>query len=247
MTNSTFYNWFLPVWTIHFCQAFVRGFYSRLLPARGAPGGRMVCSLAAPPPLITIWLSSTPRPPLSPPAQLLLGGHFLGAQKCPISKSLSSISLFTVHAWELVVIRLLTRVRVFVTPWTAARQASRSFTIFRSLLKFMSVASVMLSKHLILCHPLLLLPSVFPSVRDFSHESSLYIRWSKYWRFSFSISHSDEYSGLISFRIDWFDLLAVQGTLKSLLQHHGSKASILWCSASLWSSSHIRTWLLEKP
>ena len=176
-----------------------------------------------------------------PPAQLLLGGHFLGARKCPISKSLSSISLFTVHAWELVVIRLLTRVRVFVTPWTAARQASRSFTIFRSLLKFMSVASVMLSKHLILCHPLLLLPSVFPSVRDFSHESSLYIRWSKYWRFSFSISHSDEYSGLISFRIDWFDLLAVQGTLKSLLQHHGSKASILWCSASLWSSSHIRT------
>ena len=113
----------------------------------------------------------------------------------------------------------------------AARQASQSFTIFRSLLKFMSVASVMLSKHLILCHPLLLLPSIFPNVRDFSHESSHYIRWSKYWRFSFSISHSDEYSGLISFRIDWFDLLAVQGTLKSLLQHHSSKTSILRHSA----------------
>ena len=100
--------------------------------------------------------------------------------------------------------------------------------------------------HLILCHPLLLLPSIFPSLRVFSHESVLHIRWPKYWSFSFSISPSNEYSGLISFRIDWLDLLAVQGTLKRLLQHHSSKASILQCSAFLWSNSHIHTWLLGK-
>ena len=102
---------------------------------------------------------------------------------------------------------------------------------FPSLLKFMSIESVMSSNHLILCHPLLLPPSVFPSIRVFSNESALRIRWPKYWSFSFSISPSDDYSGLISFRMDWFDVLAVQGTLKSLLQYHSSKASILWCSA----------------
>ena len=118
-----------------------------------------------------------------------------------------------------------------VTPWTAARQASLSFTISWSLIKLMSVESVMLSNHLVLCHPLLLLPSVFPSIRVFSNESALCIRWPKYWSFSFSINPSNEYSGLISFRIDWFDLFAVQETLKSLLQHHSSKASILWRSA----------------
>ena len=116
-----------------------------------------------------------------------------------------------------------------MTPWTAACQAFLSFTIFRSLLKLMSIESVMPSNHLILCHSLLLLPSVFPSIRVFSSESALYIRWPKYW--SFSINPSSEYSGLISFRNDWFDLLAVQGTLKSPLQHHSLKAWRLQHSA----------------
>ena len=118
-----------------------------------------------------------------------------------------------------------------VTPWTAARQASLSITSSWSLLKLMSIESVMPSNHLILCHLLLLLPLIFPIIRIFSNEPVLPIRWPKYWHFSFSISPSNEYSGLISFRIDWLDLLAVQGTLKSFLQHHSSKASILWCSA----------------
>ena len=122
-------------------------------------------------------------------------------------------------------------VRLFVTPWTAARQASLSITNAQSLLKFMSIKSVMPSNHLILCRPLLLLPSILTSVRVFSKESILHIRWPTYWSFSFSISPSNEYSGLISFRMDWLDLLAIQGTLKSLLQHHSSKASILQCSA----------------
>ena len=115
------------------------------------------------------------------------------------------------------------------TPWTASGQASLSITNSQSLLKLMSIKSVMPSNHLILCRPLLLLPSIFPSIRVFSNESTLRIRWPKYWSFSFSISPSNEYSGLISFRIDWYDLLAAQGTL-SLLQHHSSKASILWHS-----------------
>ena len=116
------------------------------------------------------------------------------------------------------------------TPWTAACQASLTITNSRSLLKLMSIESVMPSNHLILCYPLLLLPSIFPSVRVFSNESVLCIKWPKDWSFRFSISPSSEYSGLIPFRIDWFDLLAVQGTLKSLLQYHSSKASILQCS-----------------
>ena len=114
---------------------------------------------------------------------------------------------------------------------TAARQASLSITNSRSLFKLMSIESVMPSNHLTLCHPLLFLPSIFPIIRVFSNESAFHIRWPKYWSFSFSISPSNEYSGLISFRIDWFGLLAVQGTLKSLLQHHSSKPSILQCSA----------------
>ena len=118
-------------------------------------------------------------------------------------------------------------IRLFVTPWTAAHQASLSIT--RRLLKLMSIKSVMPSNHLILCRPLLLLPSIFASIRVFSNESVLCIRWPAYWSFSFSISPSSEYSELISFRMDWFDLLAVQGTLKSLLQHHGFKAPILQC------------------
>ena len=121
-------------------------------------------------------------------------------------------------------------IQLLVTPWTAAHQASLSFTISWSLLKLMSIRSVMPSNHLFLCHSLLLLPSIFPSIRVFINESALHIRWPKYWSFNFSISPSNEYSGLISFRIDWFDLLAVQGTLKSLLQYYSSKASILWCS-----------------
>ena len=124
-------------------------------------------------------------------------------------------------------VQSLTHVQLFATPWTAACQASLSITNSWSLLKLMSIESVMPSSHLILCHPLLLLPSIFPSIRVSSNESVLCIRWPKYWSVSFSISPSNEYSGLISFRMDWLDLLAVQGTLKSLLRHHSSKASIL--------------------
>ena len=116
-------------------------------------------------------------------------------------------------------------------PWTGAYQSSLSMTSVQSLLTFMSIESVMLSHHLILYRPLLLLPSVFPNIRVFSDESVLHTRWPKYWSFSFSINPSNEYSGLISFRMDWLDLLAVQGTLNSFLQHHSSKASILWSSA----------------
>ena len=127
----------------------------------------------------------------------------------------------------------VSHVWLFATPWTAARQASLSSTISRNLLKLMFIASVMPSNHLILCHPLLLPPSIIPSIKVCLNESVLRIRWPKYWSFSFSIRHSNDYSGLISFRIDCFDLLAVQGTLKSLLQHHRPKASILWCSVFL--------------
>ena len=135
--------------------------------------------------------------------------------------------------YGIVTVQSLSRVQLFATPWTAACQTSLSFTICQSLLKLMSSDSVIPSNHLILCHPFFFLPSIFSSIRVFSSESVLPIRWPKYWSFSFSISPSNEYSGLISFRIDWLDLLAVQGTLKTLLQHHGSKASILWCSAFL--------------
>ena len=128
-------------------------------------------------------------------------------------------------------VQLLSRVRLFATPWTIARQASLSITNSRSPPKPLSIESVMPSNHLILCHPLLLLPLIFPSTRVFSTGSALCMRWPKYWSFSFSISPSNEHQGLISFRIDWCDLLSVQGTLKSLLQHHNSKASILQLSA----------------
>ena len=129
------------------------------------------------------------------------------------------------------VAQLLSHVRIFVTPWTAACKAFLSITNSWSLLKLMPVESVMPSNHLTLCRPLLLLPSNFPSIRVFSNQSVLRIRWPKYWSFSFSISPSNEYSGLVSFRMDWFDLLAVQETLKSLLQYNSSKASILQHSA----------------
>ena len=131
------------------------------------------------------------------------------------------------------------RVQLSAAPWTAAHQASLSITVSQSLLKLMSTESVMPSSHLTLCCPLLLLPSIFPSIRVFSNESALHIRWPKYW--SFSVSPSNEYSGLISFRI-WFDFLAVQWTLKSVLQHHSSKASIIWCSAFFMIQlSHLYT------
>ena len=130
-------------------------------------------------------------------------------------------------------VQSLSLVQLFVTPWTAACQASLSLTISWSLLKLMSIELVMPSSYLILCHPLLLLPSICSSIRVFSNESVLHIRWPKYWSFSFSISSSNECLGLLSFRMDWFDLLEVPGTLKSLLQHHSSKASILWHSAFL--------------
>ena len=129
------------------------------------------------------------------------------------------------------VVQLLSRVQLFATPWTAAHQAHLSFTISWSLLKLMSTESVMPSSHLILCRPLLLPPSIPPSIRVFSNESTLRMRWPKYWSFSFSISLSKEHPGMISFRMDGLDLLAVQGTLKSLLQQHSSKASVLRCSA----------------
>ena len=124
-------------------------------------------------------------------------------------------------------VQLLSHVRLFATQWTAARQASLSITNSQNPPKSMSIESVMPSNHLILCHPLLLLPSIFPSIRVFSNESALRIRWPKYWNFSFNISPTNEHPGLISFRMGWLDFLAVQGTFKSLLQHHSSKASIL--------------------
>ena len=128
-------------------------------------------------------------------------------------------------------VQSLSRVQLFATPWTTTRQASLSTTNSQSLPKPMSIKSVMPSSHLILCHPLLLLPPIPPSIRVFSNESTLGMRWPKYWSFSFSISPSNEHPGLVSFGMDWLDLRAVQGTLKSLLQHHSSKASILWPSA----------------
>ena len=139
---------------------------------------------------------------------------------------------------------MFSHVRLFETPWTAVPQAFLSCPISWSLLRLMAIES---STHLIVCQPLLLLPSIFPSIRVFSSESVIHIRLPKYWSFSFNIRPYNEYSGVISFRMDWFDLLAIQGTLKTLLQHHNSKASILWCSTffmvqlSLWSNSHIHT------
>ena len=136
-------------------------------------------------------------------------------------------------------VQLLRCVRLFATPWTAAHQVSLSISNSWSLLKLVSIESVMPSNHLILCCPLLLLPSIFPSFRVFSSESILRLRWPEYWSFSFSISPSNEYSGLISFRMDWLDFLVVQGTLKTLRQHNSSKASFLTTQLSLFSNSHI--------
>ena len=141
----------------------------------------------------------------------------------------------------------ISRVWVFATPWIAAHQASVSITNSWSSLKLMSIEWVMPSSHLILCRPLLLLPPIPPSIRVFSNESTLHMRWLKNWSFSFSIIPSKEIPGLISFRVDWLDLLAVRGTLKSLLQHHSSKASFFGTQPSSQSNSHSHTWPLEKP
>ena len=146
-----------------------------------------------------------------------------------------------------VVIQSLSRVWLFVTPWSAARQAPLSITNSPSLLKLMSIESVMPSDHLILCRPLLLLPSISPSIRVFSNESVLHIRWPKYWSFSFSISPSNEYLGLISFRIDWLDLLDVQGTLRVFSNTTVQKHQFFRAQLSLQSYSHIHTWPLDKP
>ena len=145
--------------------------------------------------------------------------------------TISTSSLGSIQNFQFSSDQSLSPVQLFVTPCTTACQASLSITTSRSLLRLMSIESVMPSNHLILCHPLHLLPSIFPSIRVFSNESALLIRWPKYWSFRFSISPSNEYSGLISLRVDWLDLLVVQGTVKNLLQHCSSKASILWCSA----------------
>ena len=150
---------------------------------------------------------------------------------CPQAPSLLGSSVPFFSRFHIVVVQLFSFVWLFATRWTKACQASLSITNSRSLLKLMSIELVMPFKHVILCHPLLLPPSIFPSIRVFSNESVFCIRWPKYWSFSFSTNPYNEYSGLISFRMDWLNLLAIQGTLKSLLQHHSSKASILLCSA----------------
>ena len=142
-----------------------------------------------------------------------------------------SVFLFLCCCHQFSSVQSFSCVRFFVTPWTIARQASLPITNSQSPPKHMPIELVMPPNNFILCHPLLLLPSIFPSIRVFSNESVLRIRWPKYWSFNFSISSSNEYSGLISFRVYWLNLLAVQGTLKSLLQYHSSKAPILWCSA----------------
>ena len=174
------------------------------------------------------------------PTRLLCPWDFLGRNTrvgCTPSSRGSSrprdqthVSLHLLHH-QFSSVQSLSRVWLFATPWTAAHQASLSNTSSQSLPNLMSIESVMPSNHLILCHPLLLLPSIFPSIRVFSNESALWFRWPKYWSFSFSVSPSNEHPGLISFRMDWLDLLAVRGALKSLFQHHSSKASVLRHSA----------------
>ena len=174
-----------------------------------------------PNPCCNSWTYSSPREPNS---------YRKAAHTTLASWQKQYSSIFSV---QFISVQSLSCIWIFVTPWTTARQASLSINNSRSLPKLMSIESMMPSNHLILCGPLLLLPSVFPNIRVFSNEPVLYIRWPKYWSFSFNVSPSNEYPGLISFRMDWLDLLAVLGTLKSLIQHHSSKASIFQCSAFL--------------
>ena len=165
---------------------------------------------------------------------MLPGGGILQLHQRVLSPKFSSV-------------HLLSRVQLFATPWTAARQASLSITNSRSSPKPMSIESVMSSNHLIFCRPLLLLPSIFPTIRVFSNESALRIRWPKYWSFSFNISPMNEHPGLMSFKVDWLDLLAVQGTLKSLLPTPQFKNINSLVLNFLYSPTHIYTWPLEKP
>ena len=193
--------------------------------------------------LIMVESSAEAQPAFVLPASKLITHLHVLLSSHKILSNFFGIPFQPVLICSFVVVQSLCRVQLFVTPWTAAHQASLSFTISWSLLKLMSIESVMPSNHLILCCALLLLPSIFPSIRVFSNESALHIRWPKYWSISFSISPSDEYSRLLSFRIDWFDLLAVQETLKNLLQHQNLKALILWCSAFFM----VQLSLLKKP
>ena len=171
-----------------------------------------------------LQVNSLPTEPTGKPNRLLNFVKYF-------SVSVEMIIFFSLYSIVVVIVQLLSHVWLFTTPWTIAHQASLSFTIPQSLLKLMPIESVMPSNHLILCHPLLFLPSIFPSIRVFSSKLALHIRWWKYWSFSFSINPSNQYSGLTSFRTDWFDFLAVQGTLRQLLQCHSSKALILQFSA----------------
>ena len=180
-----------------------------------------------------LWCPTTP-------SSVLVGENDAVIRRCKIYESASSVFMYSQSTFsdtklpyfhQFSSVQSLSHVQLFATPWIATHQASLSITNSQSSLRLRSIESVMPSNHLILCCPLLLLPPIPPSIRVFSNESTLYMRWPKYWSFSFSISPSTEYWGLISFRMDWLDLLAVQGTLKSLLQHHSSKASVLWHSA----------------
>jgi len=173
-----------------------------------------------------------PRPGIEPVSPALAGRFFTTELPEKVKGKVTQPCLILCNPMDCISsVQLFSRVWLFATPRTAFCQASLSITNYQSLPKLMSFESVMPSNHLILCRPLLLLPSILPSIRVFSNESALCIRWPKYWSFSFNISPSNEHPGLISFRMDWLDLLEVQGTLKSLLQHHSSKASILQCSA----------------
>ena len=189
------------------------------------PPSWLLPSLRAQAPILKFSISSLFYVSILSPIYLIPGSLAYPLEACIFCCCISSV-------------QLLSRVRLFATPWTEAHQVSLSITNSQSLLKCMSIESVIPYNHLFLCHPLLLLPSIFSSIRVFSVESVLCIRCPKYWSFSFSISPSNEYSGLISFRMDWLDLLAVQGTLKSPLQHHSSKASILQHSAFMVQLSH---------
>ena len=177
-----------------------------------------------------------PNPGIEPVFLALTGGFFTILVSVSFDHKRWGLPLFFTEvnlALQFSSVQSLSRVWLFVTPWITARQASLSITSSQSLLKLMPIESVMPSSHLILCRPLLLLPPIPPSIRVFSNESPLCMRWPKYWSFSFSISPSNEHSGLISFRMNCLDLLAVQGTLKNLFQHHSSKASMFQCSALL--------------
>ena len=187
--------------------------------------------------------SSEARPAFVLPASKCIPHLCVLLSSHKISSNFCGVSFQPVLVCSFVIVQSLTHVQIFVTPWTAAHQASLSLAISWSLLNLMSAESVMPSNHLILCCPLLLPSSIFPSIPVFSNESALYIRWPKYWSIGFNISPSNEHPGLISFRIDWFDLLVIQGTLKNLLQHHSLKALILWCSAFFT----VQISLLEKP